>query len=171
MVKQAMAVVTCSKQRLVPKRGDIAVNQQLKVSSPDTQIHAGLSGNLQFGSLRHVFAAADGNVHFDGHLSFTAEDGSSVLVCYQVKHNHITNEEVAHFTWAQIQTWLENAREFMTGYRADIKLFVMVTNKEVRDVPIALPADLGLIHQGNLGSFFAPCLLASAQLALDCPDT
>ena len=54
----------------------------------------------------------------------------------------------------------------MRVYKADIKLFVMVTNRQVRDVPL-LPPDLVLIHQDNLGSFFAPCLLASAKLATD----
>jgi hypothetical protein len=169
MVREDMAVVTCSKQWLVPKRGQVkTVTQQLKAATPDSQIKAELAGDIPFGSPGHVFAAADGNVHFDGHLSFSTEDGRSVLVCYQVKHTHITNENVAHFTWAQIEAWLRKAREFMRVYNVDVKLFVMVTNKEVREVP-NLPPDLVLIHRGNLGSFFAPCLLASAQLATDDP--
>jgi hypothetical protein len=63
--------------------------------------------------------------------------------------------------------WLEKARAFMSGYAADEKLFVMITYKEVRSIPGNLPPDFVVVHQGNLGSFFAPCLLASATLARD----
>jgi len=54
----------------------------------------------------------------------------------------------------------------MAGYKANTKLFVVVTNKEVRGVQ-AIPPDLVLIHRGNLADFFAPCLLSSAVLAKD----
>ena len=165
-----MAVVTCSNQWLVPKRGKVkTVAQQLKVANRDSEIEVGRE-KLTFGSLGLVFAAADGNVHFDGHLSFVTVDGRSVLICYQAKHTHITNKKkVKHFTWMQVEEWLNNARSFMSKYEADVKLFVMVTNKEVRDIPAIPGRDFVLIHQGNLGSFFAPCLLASATLAHDDP--
>jgi hypothetical protein len=170
VLRPTMAVVTCSKQWLVPKRRNVkTVAQQLKVTTRDSQIEAGLAGMLNFGSLAHIFAATDGNVHFDGHLSFTTVDGRLVLGCYQVKHTHIINERVAHFTWAQVEEWLKKARAFMAGYVADVKLFVMITNKEVRDAPGNMPPDFVVIHQRNLGSFFAPCLLASAMLAPDDP--
>ena len=166
----AMTVVTCSKQWLVPKRGRVkTVAQQLKVKMAETNVAVG-GRELAFGSRGHVFAAADGNVHFDGHLSVLTEDGRSVLVCYQVKHTHITKDKVRHFTWAQVCDWLRKARDFMNGYSADIKLFVMVTNKKVLGLPGQLDEDFVLIHQGNLGSFFAPCLLASAKLATDDPS-
>jgi hypothetical protein len=97
------------------------------------QIEAGVADILDFGSLDHVFVATDGNVHFDGHLSFVTVDGLFVLVCYQVKHTHTTKEQVTHFSWAQVVEWLKKARAFMSGYAADIKLFVM-TNKEVRHI-------------------------------------
>jgi hypothetical protein len=164
---QGMSVVTCSKQWLVPKRGNIkTVAKQRKVSNCDSFVEVG-QRELAFGSRSHVFAAADGNVHFDGHLSFVTVDGRSVLVCYQVKHTHITNEQVTHFTWVQVQKWLKKAREFMADYKADVKLFIMITNKEVRSLPQQLDEDFALAHQGNLGTFFAPCLLASAMLAHD----
>ena len=162
-----MAVVPCSKQWLVPQRGTVA--QQLKVGDRDSCVEVG-GRQLAFGSRSHVFAAADGNVHFDGHVSFETEDGRSVLVCYQGKHTHITdNVKVAHFDWAQIEVWLSRARELMAGYKADVKLFVVVTNKEIHGLPGQLDEDLVLIHRANLGSFFAPCLVASAQLATDDP--
>jgi GTPase SAR1 family protein len=164
VLRPVMTVVTCSKQWLVRKRGSA---EQLKVLNRDVQIDAGLAGMINFGSLGHVFAATDGNVHFDGHLSFVTSDGRSVLVCYQVKHTHITNDQVTHFNWAQVMEWLKKARAFLEGYVADTKLFVMITNKEVRGIPENLPPDFIVVHQGNLGSFFAPCLLASAALAHD----
>jgi hypothetical protein len=166
----AMAVVTCSQQWLVAKQGRVkTVAQQLKAVTSDSQIEAGLAGDILFGSTGHVFAAADGNVHFDGHLSFVTEDGRSVLACYQVKHTHVTMERVAHYTWIQVQEWLKKAREFTANYRADLKLFVMITNKEVRSLPQQLDEDFVIIHQDSLGLFFAPCLLASATLARDDP--
>ena len=163
-LEEFLTVVTCSKQWLVRKRG---AAEQLKVLNWDVQIEAGLAGMINFGSFCHVFAAADGNVHFDGHLSFVTSDGRSVLVCYQVKHTHITNDQVTHFNWAQVMEWLKKARAFLEGYVADMKLFVIITNKEVRGIPENLPPDFIVVHQGNLGSFFAPCLLASAALAHD----
>lgn len=163
-----VSVVTCSKQWLVPKRGKVkTVAQQLKVSDRDSCVEVG-GRQLAFGSCSHVFAAADGNVHFDGHVSFEAVDGRSVVVCYQVKRTHITdNVKVAHFNWAQIEVWLSRARELMAGYAADVKLFVVVTNKEIHGLPGQLDEDFVPIHRGNLGTFFSPCLLASAALARD----
>jgi hypothetical protein len=169
MLEEAMSVVTCSKQWLVPKRGNIeTVAQQLKVSNCDSLVEVG-QRKLAFGSRGHVFAAADGNVHFDGHTSFVADDGRGVVVFYQVKHTHITRESVTHFNWGDVQEWLKKAREFTADYRADVKLFIMITNKEVRSLPQQLDEDFVLVHQLNLGSFFAPCLLASATLARDDP--
>ena len=168
-LEEAMSVVTCSKQWLVPKSANIkTVAQQLKVTNRDSLVEVGLR-RLAFGSTAHVFPAADGNVHFDGHTSFVADDGRTVMVFYQVKHTRVTMKRVAHFTWSQVQEWLTRAREFMAGIAADVTLFVMITNKEVRDAPGNLPSDFVLIHQHNLGTFFAPCLLSSAMLAGDGP--
>jgi hypothetical protein len=83
-----------------------------------------------------------------------------------VKHTQIKNDKnVAHFAWAEIQTWLQEARELVTNFKCDRKVFVMVTNKEMRSIQLPLPDDLILVHQNNLESFFAPCFLASARLA------
>ena len=151
-----MSVVACSKQWLVPKRGNIkTVAQQRKFSDRDSLVEVG-QRELAFGSPSHVFAAADGNVHFDGHTSFVADDGRVVVVFYQVKHTHVTMERVAHYTWIQVQEWLQKAREFTADYRADLKLFVMITNKEVRSLPQQLDEDFVIIHQDSLGLFFAP---------------
>jgi hypothetical protein len=170
VLEEAMAVVTCSKQWLVPKRGSVqTAAHQLKVSNRDSCVEVG-GRQLAFGSRSHVFAAADGNVHFDGHVSFETQDGRSVVVCYQVKHTHITDSvKVALFNWVQVEVWLSRARELMADYEADVKLFVMVTNKEIQGLHGQLDEDFVLIHQGNLGTFFAPCLLASAALARDDP--
>jgi hypothetical protein len=166
-LKEVMEVVKCSEQWLVPKRGKAKKQQQLKVETGDTRIDAGTAGSLPFGALSYIFAAADGNVHFDGHANFQDDNGESVLVCYQAKHTRINpDRNVPHFTWKEILDWLECARHFMAGYKANTKLFVVVTNKEVRGVH-AVPPDLVLIHRGNLGDFFAPCLLSSAVLAKD----
>lgn len=162
-----MTVVTCSNQWLVPKRGSVkTVAQQLKVSKRDSTIKVG-QRFLDFGSIGHIFAALDGNVHFDGHLSFRTVDGRSVLVCYQVKHTHITEENVAQYSWAQADLWLAKAREFMAGYVVDMKVFVMITNKKVHPLPVIFDEDFIMIHAGNLESFFAPCILSSAMLASD----
>jgi hypothetical protein len=166
-LEEFMTVVTCSKQWLVPKRGSVkTMAQQLKVSGK-AQINAGLAGTLPFSSCSHVFAAADGNVHFDGHLSFRADDGRSVLVCCQVRHTHISEENVTQYSWAQVEMWLTKAREFMAGYVAHMKVFVMFTNKVVCNIPKNLPSDFIVIEQSSLGSFFAPCILSSAMLASD----
>ncbi len=44
-------------------------------------------------------------------------------------------------------------------------MWLCVTNKKVTGLPGALPADLILIRQDNLDTFFAPCFLSSARLA------
>jgi len=164
-----MAVVTCVNQWLVPKRGKAeTLRQQLKVKNPQDLVNVGINGNLPFGSERYVFAAANGNVHFDGHLSFKTVQNETVLVCYQVKHTHIDpSKTLQYYTWDQVNEWLEKARSYMSGYASDLKLYVMVTNKEVRGLVEPLPVDLILVHQDTLHTFFAPCLLASASLATE----
>ena len=161
-LEEAMAVVTCAKQWLVKKSGNA---QQLKVVKRSAVIETAPDGGLQFGSRRHVFGAANGNVHFDGHVSFETDDNRSVMVFYQAKHTQISEKRVAYFAWKDIQTWLDKARALVAAFDCDVKLFVIVTNKEVRDIPVAFPHDLVLLHQGNLETFFAPCFLASARLA------
>jgi hypothetical protein len=84
-----------------------------------------------------------------------------------VKHTHITEENVAQYSWAQVDLWLAKAREFMAGYVVDMKVFVMITNKKVHPLPVIFDEDFIMIHAGNLGSFFAPCILSSAMLASD----
>ncbi len=104
---------------------------------------------------------------FDGHLSFRTTDGRRVLVCYQVKHTRISEENVSKSAWGHVESWLIQARSFMDGYDADLKVFVVITNNEVHPVPSTLDEDFILIHAGNIGLFLAPCLLAAASLARD----
>lgn len=157
-----MRVVTCSKQWL-PAKG-----KQLKVKSLNDHIDTG-EGRLCFGSRGHVFSACDGNVHFDGHTNFVTDDDREVAAFYQTKHTKIKGQSVAYFRWDdEIFPWLTKARSLISKFKCDVKLFVIVTNKEVRGIPAGgLPSDLVLIHQGNLATFFAPCFLASARLARD----
>lgn len=173
LLDAAPEVVTCSEQWLGRSTGgqkDVA--EQLMVKKRDDRVAAGEAGSLCFGSTSHIFAAAKGNVHFDGHTSFLDDSGDPVLVCYQAKHTHINiDQDVKYFKWSDVSKWLVQARAFMKTYAAKTKLFMMVTNKEVRDVPAISPPDLILIHQGNLALFFAPCLLSSAKLAKDKAQT
>lgn len=166
-LRMSMTVLTCVNQWLVPKHGKLkTVRQQLKVKNRQDLVDVGINGNCHFGSEKNVFAAANGNMHFDGHLSFKTVENESVLVCYQVKHAHIDpSETLQYYTWDQVKEWLEKARFYMGGYASDAKLYVVVTNKEVRGLVEPLPDDLILIHQDTLDMFFAPCLLASARLA------
>ena len=163
-----MTVVTCLQQWLVKRSGNVkTLAQQLKVNTCEMVIKTTTAGALEFGSRGHVFAAADGNVHFDGHLRFQTEDGRSVVVFYQVKHTQLkADKNLAHVLWKDVDAWLRDARAFTHGFKCDVRLYVVITNKEVRDIPpAAFPPDLVLIHQGNLGTFFAPCFMSSARLA------
>ncbi len=166
-LEEDMAVVTCSQQWLVKKSANVKTpTQQLKIKSLAAKIEKTTPGQLEFGSRGHIFAAVDGNVHFDGHAPFETDDGRSVVVFYQVKHTQVNaDKNVAYFTWNDIETWLEKAQTFVDSFKCDVKLFVIVTNKEVRGIPIDFPSDLVLIHQGNLETFFAPCFVSSARLA------
>lgn len=172
-----MAVVACAHPWLVPKRGKVPssrAEEQLRVSGPEYMVECNVDTtstqeSLRFASSEHIFAAADGNVHFDGHATFEMEQGGGeILVCYTVKRTNVdsTNNE-PYFHWDKVAAWLTVARDLMRGYPCAKRLFVVVTNKEVRGVPAELPSDLCLICGQSLGNFFAPCLLASARLAAD----
>jgi hypothetical protein len=87
-------LVTVSRRIIKRHHGNVA--QQLKVTARGLQIEASVTGMLDFGSLGHVFAATDGNVHFDRHLSFVTVDGRFVLVCYQVKRRKWWNGSRRH---------------------------------------------------------------------------
>lgn len=127
-----MAVVTCAHQWLVPKRGKVQSRaEQLKVSGPEYMVDTTSAQSLRFASSTHIFAAADGNVHFDGHASFEMEQGGEILVCYQVKHTNVDSTNEQYFNWDKVETWLTVARDFMRGYPCAERLFAMVTNKEV----------------------------------------
>ena len=132
---------------------------------PIDRVDTGNDGAICFGSVKHVFAALDGNVHFDGHVSFQTAAGASIVATYQVKHNQIRAENSHFYTWDEVYTWLETARDSMSNYDDDaVKVFVMSTNNQVRPMK-ELPHDFCLVRSENLASFFAPCLLASAKLA------
>jgi hypothetical protein len=161
-LREAMTVVTCHSQWLVAMAGS------MKIESLLSQIATTASGIVEFGSRGYVFAAAAGNVHFDGHLRFQTADNESMVVFYQVKHTQINpDKRVKSFAYSEIQAWLTKARAFVASFVCDEKMFVMVTNKKVTGIPVALPADLILIRQDNLDTFFAPCFLSSARLAAE----
>lgn len=85
-----------------------------------------------------------------------------------MKHTQINpDKSVKSFAYSQIDAWLTKARGFVKSFACDRKLFLVVTNKKVTGLLGALPADLILIRQDNLGTFFAPCFLSSAHLAAE----
>lgn len=69
-----MTVVTCQSQWLVAKAGE------MKIKLLHSEVAVTASGDVEFGSPDHVFAAAVGNVHFDGHLRFQTADNESMVV-------------------------------------------------------------------------------------------
>ena len=84
----------------------------------------------------------------------------------QTKYTRIKpGQDASHFAWCDVSEWFVCARKYMDPFKDIRKLFVFVTNKEVRDCPNSLDSDCVVIRQDNLHTFFAPCLLASARLA------
>jgi hypothetical protein len=172
-LQERQEVVTCSEQWLTKGgRG----GHSLKVSEASDKVKIkrviGDDDSISFGSPDHVFAAADGNVHFDGHCIFELDAGGHLLVLLQTKYTRIKHgQDASHFAWCAVSEWFECARKYTDPFKGMRKLFVFVTNKEVRDCPDSLDSDCVVIRQDNLHTFFAPCLLASARLAQSAIDS
>lgn len=166
-LRERQGVVTCNEQWLTKGKGG---KPSLKVGKASDNVKIkrviGDDDSISFGSPDYVFAAADGNVHFDGHCIFELDAGGHLLVLLQTKYTRIKpGQDASHFAWCDVSEWFVCARKYMDPFKDIRKLFVFVTNKEVRDCPNSLDSDCVVIRQDNLHTFFAPCLLASARLA------